>query len=310
MRQPIDRRRLLTSCLGGVALAALSSPLQKVLAQSLAAPLTVRGKLSLINAGGSNVLVCETSAGLVLVDSGTADYSQRLLDTLAGIRAGNVHTMFNTHWHADQCGANTAIGTSGAAIIAHQKTWHHLSTRYYLPPENRYFDALPEAGRPTVRFHDKGSVNIGGETVDYGALVEAHTDGDIYIHFRDDNVLAAGGAVASDLDPELDWYGGGWLGGRAQSLDTLVALADDDTLIIPAKGQIMTRADLVAERDMTHALYQRLNDLIRSGCSAQCMEQEGALEGLGRTWQDPQRFLYAAYKGLWAHHYNLAPDIL
>jgi hypothetical protein len=61
---------------------------------------------------------------------------------------------------------------------------------------------------------------------------------------------------------------------------------------------------------MTQQLYQRLNDLIRKGCSASCMQQEGALDGLGRTWQDPQRFLYAAYKGLWAHHYNLAPDIL
>jgi len=296
--------------MAGMALAAISSPMHKVLAQSLAAPRPVRGKLSLINAGGSNVLVCETSAGLVLVDSGTPDYSQRLVDTLSGMQAGKVNTLFNTHWHAEQCGANTAIGSSGADIIAHQKTWHHLSTQYYLPPESRYHEALPEAGRPTVRFNDKGSVKIGEETVDYGALVQAHTDGDCYIHFREANVLAAGGAVASDQDPELDWYGGGWLGGRAQSLDTLVALANDDTLIIPAKGQIMTKANLVAERDMTHALYQRLNDLIRSGCSAQCMEQEGALEGLGRTWQDPQRFLYAAYKGLWAHHYNLAPDIL
>jgi hypothetical protein len=40
------------------------------------------------------------------------------------------------------------------------------------------------------------------------------------------------------------------------------------------------------------------------------MQEQGALDGLGRTFQNPQRFLYAAYKGLWAHHYNLAPDIL
>ena len=310
MKYPINRRRLLTSCLSGAALASLSSPWQQVLAQSSAAPVPVRGNLSLINAGGSNVLVSETPAGLVLVDSGTLDYSPRLLETLANLQNGKVDTLFNTHWDAEQCGANTAIGSSGAAIIAQQKTWHHLSTQYYLPHENRYHEPLPEAGRPTVRFHDQGSMEIGGETMDYGALVQAHTDGDSYLYFREANVLAAGGAVASDQDPELDWYGGGWLGGRAQSLDMLVALGDADTLIVPAKGQVMSKADLIAERDMTHTLYQRLNDLIRSGCSAQCMEQEGALEGLGRSWQDPQRFLYAAYKGLWAHHYNLAPDIL
>ena len=92
--------------------------------------------------------------------------------------------------------------------------------------------------------------------------------------------------------------------------DPLVQLTNAETLIVPAGGRVMTQAELIAERDMTQELYQRLNTLIRKGCSASCMQQEGALEGLGRTWADPQRFLYAAYKGLWAHHYNLAPDIL
>ena len=310
MTYTLDRRRLLASCASAVALTALTSPWQQVLAQASAAVMPVRGNLSLIDAGGSNVLVCETSAGLVLVDSGTADYSNRLLNTLSAFRTDKVHTLFNTHWHAEQCGANAAIGSTGAAIIAHQKSWHHLSTQYYLPAESRYHEPLPQAGRPTVRIINTGSAEIGAQTIACGTLVQPHTDGDLYVYFPDTNVLAAGGAVASDQDPELDWYGGGWLGGRAQSLDTLVALTNADTLIVPAQGKVMTQAELIAERDMTHTLYLRLNDLIRSGCSAQCMEQEGALDGLGRSWQDPQQFLYAAYKGLWAHHYNLAPDIL
>src|SRR5690606_24153191 len=99
-----------------------------------------------------------------------------------------------------------------------------------LPHEERYSEPVPEKARPSVRLPDKGSLDIGGERIDYGALVQPHTDADIYVHFRNANVLAVGGAVSPpDIDPELDWYGGGWIGGRAQSLDTLVALADDDT---------------------------------------------------------------------------------
>ena len=277
---------------------------------ALALPASVRAQqsgTSVIDAGGSNVIVVETADGLVLVDSGAAAYAGTLMQQLDG----RVHTLFNTHWHAEQCGANAAIGASGAAIIAHQKTWQRLSTHYYVPQEERYVDALPEKARPTVKFAGKGSLQIGAETIDYGALVLPHTDADIYVHFRNANVLAVGGAVSPpELDPELDWYGGGWIGGRAQSMDTLLALANDDTLIVPASGRVITKAELSMERDMTHELYQRLNKLIRSGCSASCMAQEGALDGLGRTWQNPERFLYAAYKGLWAHHYNLAPDIL
>jgi glyoxylase-like metal-dependent hydrolase (beta-lactamase superfamily II) len=277
---------------------------------ALALPLRARAQqanVRVVDAGGSKVVICETGAGLVLADSGAPAYANALMKQLSG----KVHTLFNTHWHPEQCGANEQIGMSGAAIVAHQKTWQRLSTQYYLPHEERYVDPLPAQALPTVKFADKGTLEIGGETIDYGALVLPHTDADIYVHFRNANVLAVGGAVTPpDIDPELDWYGGGWIGGRAHSMDTLLAIADDDTLIVPASGRALTKAELQAERDMTHELYQRLNKLIRSGCSASCMAQEGALEGLGRTWQNPERFLYAAYKGLWAHHYNLAPDIL
>ncbi|MES2624723.1 MAG: MBL fold metallo-hydrolase [Pseudomonadota bacterium] len=302
-----ERRTLLKLSLAALALPALSS---YVRAQQSGIS-SLKENISLIDAGGSNVLVCETPEGLVLVDSGAPAYASRLMEQLSTLGNGHLHTLFNTHWHLDQCGANEAIGNSGAAIVAHQKSWHRLSTQYYLPHEERYLEPLPEKARPTVKFSGKGTLQVGGETIDYGALVEAHTDADIYVYFRNANVLAVGGAVSPpELDPELDWYGGGWLGGRAQSLDTLVAFANDDTLIVPAAGRTISKAELIAERDMTHELYSRLNKLIRSGCSASCMEQEGALNDLGRTWQDPQRFLYAAYKGLWAHHYNLAPDIL
>lgn len=290
---------------------ACASPLAaRVFAQS-SKPTVVREGLSVIDASGTNVVVRETTEGLVLVDSGTPDFAGALLDLLRSIGSGRVHTLFNTHWHLDQCGANAELGASGANIVAHQKTWHHLATRIYLPHEERFFEPLPKQGLPTMKFSRPGSLDIGGETIDYGPLVQPHTDADIYVYFRNANVLAVGGAVAPpEIDPELDWYGGGWIGGRAQSMDTLMEIGDDSTLIVPAVGRVMTKAELSAERDAMHELYLRLNKLIRSGCSAECMEQEGALEGLGRTWHDPQRFLYAAYKGLWAHHYNLAPDIL
>jgi len=310
MYHSTSRRTFLSHLLSGLAVLSLPPAFSRLAYAQAQGATPLRGNVSLLDAGGSNVVVCTTSEGLVLVDSGAPAYAKQLMDTLAEISNKGVHTLINTHWHPEQCGANEAIGKAGAAILAHGKTFQHLATEYYLPHEQRYHQPLPPAARPSVRFHAKGAVQVGGETVEYGPLVQAHTDGDSYVYFPGANVLAAGGAVAPDSDPELDWYGGGWIGGRLDSQNLLVALANDDTLIVPAQGRVMSKADLVAERDMTAVLYQRLNDLIRSGCSAECMQEQGALDGLGRTFNDPQRFLYAAYKGLWAHHYNLAPDIL
>ncbi|MGA0935372.1 MAG: MBL fold metallo-hydrolase [Pseudohongiellaceae bacterium] len=292
-----DRRTLLKYSLGGMALSMLPAGL---LAQ-------LGSNLMLVQAGGANQLAMTTTAGLVLVDSGPAAATTELVSALGETP---VSTLFNTHWHADQVGNNAVFGSQGARIIAHQKTRQRLATRYYLPHENRYHDTLPQAAWPTQIFHDKGVLESGGETIEYGWLVQPHTDGDIYVYFRDANVLAAGDAVSPLKDPALDWYGGGWLGGRVNSLDFLLDITDADTRIVPAYGPVMSQADLLAERDLMQEVYNRLLDLIRQGCSASCMQQEGALDGLPRTWRDPQTFLYAAYKGMWAHHYNLAPNIL
>ena len=67
-------------------------------------------------------------------------------------------------------------------------------------------------------------MQAGGERIDYGYLIEAHTSGDIYVFFRDSNVLAVGDVAAPARDPELDYLTGAWIGGRADALSRLVEL--------------------------------------------------------------------------------------
>ncbi len=51
-------------------------------------------------------------------------------------------------------------------------------------------------------------------------------------------------------DPALDWFTGAWIGGRVDSMDVVLKLANDQTKIVPAYGPVMTRAEFKAERDM------------------------------------------------------------
>src|SRR5690606_15320393 len=127
--------------------------------------------------------------GQVLVDSGSAELAEALHEALAALPgAGRVGTVFNTHWHLDQVGSNAVLAQRGAAIVAHAKTRQRLAAGYYLPDEDRYQPPMPAEAQPTRVFHDRGELLIDGERIEYGYLLEAHTDGDIYVHFRDANV--------------------------------------------------------------------------------------------------------------------------
>ncbi|PZN27749.1 MAG: hypothetical protein DIU71_16975 [Proteobacteria bacterium] len=310
-----DRRSVLKAGLGSLAGLA-SAPLLGGLAgcQSLdstpvaalpSRPLTER--VTLITDAPGNVLALSSGDGVVLVDSGAAAAARAVRASLAGRR---VHTLFNTHYHPDQTGGNPLFGAQGAVIYAHVITRQWLSTDYYVPAQDRWMKALPEAGRPTETFREQGSLQSGAERIEYGYLLEAHTRGDIYVFFRDSNVLAVGDVASPLRDPVHDWFAGGWLGGRVDALDDLLELAADDTLIVPAYGPVMTRAELQAERDMMLHLYDRTTSLITQGYSAQDMLDAGVLQEVSRAFEDPYRFLYDVSKGLWAHYTNFGGNIV
>ena len=150
----------------------------------------------------------------------------------------------------------------------------------------------------------------GNERIDYGYLIEAHTSGDIYIFFRDSNVIAVGDVASPVQDPELDYLTGAWIGGRVDAMDRLLALSDEKTRIVPGFGQVMSRAELKVERDVMKTIYDRTVDRVRQGDYVDDMLKSGVMNGLARTWKDPRRFLYAVHKGLWAHHNKLDHNVV
>jgi glyoxylase-like metal-dependent hydrolase (beta-lactamase superfamily II) len=261
--------------------------------------------VSLVTGVGTNVLALSTPDGFVLVDSGAPEYSRALMAATP-----RVHTLFNTHFHLENTGSNEVLGQAGAKIIAHENTRQWMATPYWVPAKDRYEKARPKAAHPTETFYTSGSLKAGAEQIDYGYLLEAHTSGDIYVFFRNSNMLAAGDVVSPERDPELDYFTGAWIGGRVDAMDRLLKLSDDKTRIVPGFGPVMSRAELKAERDMMAAIYERTVDRVREGDSPEDMLKAGVMNGLTRTFHDPDKFLYDVHKGLWAHHNKLAPNVV
>lgn len=307
----MNRRSVLKVALGGVLGLTLPPFARSAFSQESPALVPVREGFVMLTGAGGNILVRTASAGQTLVDSGAAQFTDAVLARLRELPgAGRVTTLFNTHWHREQVGGNLAFGKSGAAIIAHEKTRAHLTTDYYRQDEDRYEKALPKEARPTVTFFTGDQTLASDKRIEYGHLLEAHTDGDIYVFFREANVLAAGDAISPLRDPELDWFGGGWLGGRVDAQEKLLKLTDAQTRIVPSYGPVVGRAELQAEFDMTRMLFDRMLEFLKQGMSAQDMLDAGLMKGLNRTFHDPFRFAYDAHKGYWAHHNSLGPEVL
>ena len=271
-------------------------------------PITkVSERISVITGAPGNVVVLAEGSNVVLVDSGSTALAGSVQKTLAGARA---RMLYNTHYHADQTGGNALFGSTGTEIHAHTITKQWLAADYYVPAEDRWVKAPPKEAVPTVTFRGKGELKAGIETIQHGYLLEAHTRGDAYVFFRDSNVLAVGDVVSPQRDPALDWYAGGWLGGRADAMDDLLKLSNADTRIVPAYGPVMSRAELQAERDIMAKLYDLCAAATHKGRSAQDMFDDGILNMVNRKFQDPKRFLYDVAKGLQAHYTNFGGNVV
>ena len=296
----MNRRDLLKTALAGAA--------------SLGIPSLLRGQavqVTVLDSGGANVVALSSSDGLVLVDSGVPRSGDSLLAALKSLAPNaNVKTLFNTHYHLDQTGNNEAFAAAGAKIIAHERTKQWMSTDYWMPDQDRYEKARPKAAWPTETFMTTGSMKVGTENIDYGYLMLAHTSGDIYVYFKDSNVLAVGDVASPVRDPALDYFTGAWIGGRVDAMDLLLKLSNDRTRIIPAYGPAMTKAELKAERDVMEEVRVRLFNQVREGKGPMDMLESGLMKGLARTWKDPYKFLYDAAKGLWAHHNKIDPNVV
>jgi cyclase len=308
-----SRRSVLKSALGLAAAASLpvgafakASPKAAVTATAL------NDRLLLVSGLGGNVLALRGDEGLLLVDAGAAGATSKLQSELRKFaRGAKVHTVINTHWHPDHTGGNEVFAKAGAKIISHAKVAQRMAVDQYVPWEDRYLKARARQAVPTEVFYlGKKELKFGGETLEYGYLQQPHTDGDIYVHFRESDVLAVGDAASPQLDPQICWYEGGWVGGRVDSQARLLAMGNADARIVAGTGGVIGRAELKAERDALEKVFDRMSDAMRKGFTTEDMQQAKLLDGLTRTWADPDKFIYDAHKSMWAHYNKLSHTIV
>jgi glyoxylase-like metal-dependent hydrolase (beta-lactamase superfamily II) len=294
------RRQFLEALGAGCAALALPRP---AWAQGGPSSTRLTDRVTLITGAGNNVIALAGESGSLLVDAGDAAHASDVL-RLAG---GTVATALNTHYHLESTGGNDALAQSGAKIVA------HLNTKLWMTQEiirdwdggeaGTVFPPRAKAALPAEAFRvTSGQMTFGGERIEYGLLPQAHTDGDIFVHFRNANVLAVGDAVQPGRLPTLDWFCGGWIGGMQTAQKALLDRADDQTKIVPALGPVMSKADLQASYATITKIREKLVALMKKGQGAQNMiDAKAADEFTDVMPGNAATFLYCAYRGLWLH---------
>ena len=305
------RRQILKAAIGGAAGIVLGAPVMRLSgAQAQAVPesagtLRLADDLFVVRIPGEANVVAQTGAnGVLLVDGGSAGASDALMKAVSALPGGGpVRTLFNTHWHPEQTGSNERLGKAGAAIIAHENTRLWLTQNITWPWNGRRFTRLPRIAQPNKTLYDTGKLDSG---VRYGYIPDAaHTDGDLYVYFPQQNVLAVGDAVSGQGWPVVDWWTGGWIGGIVGGLQRLQTLANADTRIVPARGPVLSLADLKAQFEMYGTIYDRLNQLLNKGRGPSEAVAAQPTKEFDAQMGNPDEFVRRAFESLWAY---LSPD--
>jgi glyoxylase-like metal-dependent hydrolase (beta-lactamase superfamily II) len=257
------------------------------------------GGLTLFQGAGCNVVAMRGKDGALMIDGGLAANADALLQAVKE-RTGNsrIQMLINTHWHPEQTGANVAVGRDGGVIFAHEKTRMYLSNTVTSALFAGRLEALPKEGRPNKTTLGDGSLDFDGHKIDYGYLPAAHTDGDLYVHIPEMNVMVAGGPVSGEQWPLLDYRNGAWFGGRVRALQKLAGLVRPDTRVVPAQGRMITGSDLIHQRDIYLELFQTMIAYMNMGLGADDVVERNPLKQYQAELGDPSAFLNGAYRSM------------
>jgi glyoxylase-like metal-dependent hydrolase (beta-lactamase superfamily II) len=229
----------------------------------------VSGGVYMLVGGGANILVQIGNEGVLVVDTGVAGASDRILAAIRELSKKEIRWVVNTTLDPDHIGGNARISSAGrtvngnpAAIIAHEK----LPLRMLKLPV-----PVPDSARPLNTFFSEQRDLYFNDDPIFMYRSPGHTDGDLIVHFRSADVIAAGDTFLTTTYPSIDVANGGTTQGFIDGLNRILDLAvpkhleEGGTYIIPGHGRICDEADVLEYHDMVVLVRDRIRDAIKKG---------------------------------------------
>lgn len=266
--------------------------------------LPVQGSVFMIAGGPSNIAVQIGPEGVLLVDAGTAEMSEKILEAIHVLSDRPINYIIDTTPDKDHYGGNEKLGAAGinptvaargltgpgstatenqgggnnpqalrpqgAIVFANENLLNRMSAPTGETPSE------PFALWPTSTFFTRAkTISFNDEAIEMLHVPSAHTDGDVMAFFRKSDVVATGDIVNTLQYPFVDHKRGGTIQGVLDALNDVIEITVPrfnqmaGTRVVPGHGRILNEADVVEYRDMMTIIRDRVKLGIDEGRTRQ-----------------------------------------
>jgi len=247
----------------------------------------VRGKVYMLVGAGANITVHAGDDEVLLVDTGLASMSDKVLAAVRRISTRPLRYIVNTTEREAHTGGNEQLAAAGstipfrvatdprvsdgrlgkdrASVVSYLTIFHRMSA-----PTGKQAPR-PEAAWPDNTYSTpQKKLFINDEPV----LVmhfPSTTDGTSIVHFRTSDVVAAGDLVDLTGYPMIDVNAGGSIDAVVDSLNRLIDItvpgrkSEGGTLVVPGHGRIADQPDVAYYREMVTIVRDRVKAMIGKG---------------------------------------------
>jgi len=282
----------------------------------------IRPNVYVIFGAGANVTVHVGSDGLVLVDSGSSEMADKLLEAVKTISPRPIRLIINTSADADHVGGNAVLGSAGvsasfdpfahgtqATVLAHENVLRRMSA----PTGSQ--SPFPSNMWPTETFTSRfRSMYINDDAVQVIRQTGAHSDSDIMVLFRKADIVVTGDIVDLRQFPVIDRARGGSIQRELEALNRLLTefvvpnipqvLKPGGTMVVPGHGYVSDYAEVVEYRDMLTVITDIIQRMIENGMTLDQVKAANPTRGYrGRYGHDTgpwttEMFVEAVYQSL------------
>ncbi len=233
----------------------------------------VQGNVYMLVGAGGNIAVQIGDEGVLVVDTGLAAMSDKVLAAIKKLSPKTIRYIVNTHLHPDHTGGNEVIGKAGSTtagapttVMAHENTLSRMSA-----PLGKPGAAAPGLWPSDTFFPEEKDFFFNDEAVMLYHDAAAHTDGDVIVFFRRSDVVVAGDIFVTTSYPVIDTQSGGSVQGIIAGLNRILDITvprheqEGGTYVIPGHGHLCDESEVLEYRDMVVIIKERIEDMVKRG---------------------------------------------
>ena len=239
--------------------------------------LPVQGNVYMLVGAGGNIAVQIGDEGVLVVDTGLAAMSDKVLAAIKKLSPKPIRYVINTHLHPDHTGGNEVIAKAGsttaggtATIMSHENTLSRMSA-----PLGKPGAAAPGMWPTDTFFPEEKDFFFNDEAVMLYHDPAAHTDGDAIVFLRRSDVVVAGDIFITTGYPVIDSQSGGSVQGVIAGLNRILDLTvprheqEGGTYVIPGHGHLCDESEVLEYRDMVVIIKDRIEDMVKRGLTVE-----------------------------------------